>query len=69
MPLSPGGDGNWVVPGCRFLDKEKTRSIPMIYPANNTTRTRLKQILKRAKRQILDRPIDLDRHFVQVTAR
>ncbi|GIS62562.1 MAG: hypothetical protein CM1200mP2_47870 [Planctomycetaceae bacterium] len=56
VPLSPGGDGNWVVPGCHFLDKGKTRSIPMIYPANDTTRTRLKQILKRGKRQILDRP-------------
>ena len=69
VPLSPGGDGNWVVPGCHFLDKGKTRSIPMIYPANDTTRTRLKQILKRGKRQILDRPVDPDRHFVQVTAR
>ena len=69
MPLSPDGDGNWVVPGCRFLDKGETRSIPMIYPADDTMRARLKQILKRAKRQILDRPIDLDRHFVQVTAR
>ncbi len=69
MPLSPGGDGNWVVPGCRFPDKGETRSIPMIYPADDTMRARLKQILKRAKRQILDRPIDLDRHFVQVTAR
>ena len=69
MPLSPDGDGNWVVPGCRFLDKGETRSIPMIYPADDTMRSRLKQILKRAKRQMLDRPIEPDRHFVQVTAR
>ena len=69
VPLSPGGDGNWVVPGCRFLDKGETRSIPMIYPADDTMRSRLKQILKHAKRQILDRPIEPDRHFVQVTAR
>ena len=67
MPLSPDGDGAWVVPGWRFVDKGRRKSIPIIYPANDVTRARLKQILERAKRQILDRPIELDRHFVQVS--
>ena len=69
MPLSPDGDGGWVVPGWRFADKGHKKSIPMIYPANEVTRARLKQILERAQRQILDRPIELDRHFVQVSNR
>ena len=69
MPLSPDGDGAWVVPGWRFVDKGRRKSIPIIYPANDVTRARLKQILERAKRQILDRPIELDRHFVQVSIR
>ena len=51
------------------MDKGRRKSIPIIYPANDVTRARLKQILERAKRQILDRPIELDRHFVQVSIR
>ena len=69
MPLSPDGDGGWVVPGWRFVDKGRKKSIPIIYPANDVTRARLKQILERAQRQILDRPIELDRQFVQVSNR
>ena len=69
MPLSPDGDGGWVVPGWRFVDKDRKKSIPIIYPANDVTRARLKQILERAQRQILDRPIELDRQFVQVSNR
>ena len=69
MPRSPDGDGAGGVPGWRFVDKGRRKSIPIIYPANDVTRARLKQILERAKRQILDRPIELDRHFVQVSIR
>ena len=68
MPLSPDGDGGWVVGGWQFRDKGNRKSIPVIYPATSTTRARLKQILERAKRKILDRPIPLDHHFVQATA-
>jgi hypothetical protein len=68
MPLSPDGDGGWVVGGWQFRDKGNRKSIPVIYPATSTTRARLKQILEQAKRKILDRPIPLDHHFVQATA-
>ena len=69
VPLSPDGDGRWVVPGWRFVDKGRKKSIPIVYPANDATRGRLVQILERAKRQILDRPVELDRHFVQASIR
>jgi hypothetical protein len=67
MPLSPDGEGRWRVSGWRFVDKGQKNSTAVIYPATPTTRTRLKQILEQAKRQILDRPIKLDRHFVQMS--
>ena len=69
VPLSPTGEGAWKIPGWQFVDKGRTTSIPVVYPANDTTRNRLKQILERAKRQILDRPIGIERHFVQLSAR
>ena len=65
IPLSPDGNGAWVVPGWQFVDKGRKKSIPLIYPANDTTRSRLKQILEQDKREILDRPIELDRRFAQ----
>lgn len=69
VPLSPTGEGAWKIPGWQFVDKGRTTSIPVVYPANDATRNRLKQILERAKRQILDRPIGIERHFVQLSAR
>jgi hypothetical protein len=69
MPLSPDGEGRWRVSGWRFVDKGQKISTAVIYPATPTTRTRLKQILEQAKRNVLERPIEPERHFVQVSIR
>ncbi len=67
VPLSPDGDGKWSVQGIRYLDKGRSVSVPVIYPATDSARRRLEQILKVTRKALLELPVRIPGQYAQVS--